>query len=143
MGCDIHMHAEVKINGEWHYYGPIEGQRRYGVFARMADVRNSGDIKPVSQPRGIPKDSTFMTKFHSEKWDSDGHSHSWLSAAEVADIPEYFKRTGKESNEPEDNDWATQFFGWIFSDSWDTFVKHPEYRPKGVEDARIVFWFDN
>jgi hypothetical protein len=143
MGCDIHMYAEVKINGVWHYYGPIEGQRRYGVFARMADVRNGGDIEPVSQPRGVPDDASFMTKFHADYWSDDGHSHSWLSAAEVAAIPEYFREEGKEYDDPSGRDWSIKFFGLIFSNTWEGFVKHPEYRRKGVEDARIVFWFDN
>lgn len=43
MGCDIHLHQEVKINGEWHHYRLAEMPRNYEVFEKMAGVR--GDVK--------------------------------------------------------------------------------------------------
>ena len=43
----------------------------------MADVRN---IDPISKPRGIPEDATFLTKFACDDY---VHSHSWLNAEEI------------------------------------------------------------
>jgi len=32
MGCDIHPHFEVKINGEWKYYGGGDFDRYYNFL---------------------------------------------------------------------------------------------------------------
>ncbi len=36
MGCDIHLHTEVKIANVWHRYGCPSVDRNYRVFAKMA-----------------------------------------------------------------------------------------------------------
>jgi hypothetical protein len=143
MGCDIHMHGEVKINGEWHHWNQPNGFRWYALFAKMANVRNYselGKIKPISLPRGLPADATFLTKFDSDRWGCDGHSHSWLSGEEVADLGKW----AEEENRKPDNYWSFEhhYIGYIFGNGWDV-KKYPRGYPRGVEDARLVFWFDN
>lgn len=63
MGCDIHLHVEVKKRGEENasfQKTAFRGQfsdRIYGMFAALANVRNYPhfNIKPIPI-RGLPKD---------------------------------------------------------------------------------------
>lgn len=70
MGCDIHLRIEKRkrVNPypndrhEWHnvgFYGEFNS-RIYGMFARMANVRNyfGGKYKVLFEPRGLPNDMT-------------------------------------------------------------------------------------
>lgn len=68
--------------------------RNYNLFALLADVRNgygfagcdTGDaIIPISKPKGLPEDISDEIKAKSDYWDSDGHSHSWLTLKELVD----------------------------------------------------------
>jgi hypothetical protein len=112
MGCDIHFYAEKKVNGVWqsadtweqdryaderedarlavnqHFY---DG-RNYDLFAILANVRNgrgfagvdTGDgFKPISGPKGLPSDISAEVQAESDRWDCDGHSHSWLTVSEL------------------------------------------------------------
>ena len=40
------------------FYGTWR-DRHYGMFAKLANVRNYWDIDPISEPRGIPEDVSF------------------------------------------------------------------------------------
>jgi hypothetical protein len=142
VGCDIHAHVEIKIDGQWHHYNHPSVDRRYELFARMADVRNSTGIDPIAPPRGLPDDITFTTRFdHDEGWGSDAHSESWLSAQEVTELDEwmrdYMRREYMGQGYSIERD-----FGYIFGNGWDI-KKYPSDYPKQLEDARLVFWFDN
>jgi hypothetical protein len=141
MGCDIHIHVEVKVNGTWHHYSHPSIARNYSLFARMANVRNGGNIAPISEPRGLPPDVTFTTKIDCDHYGNDGHSHSWLSAKEVAALLEW--QNSREIYSPA---WSfATSLGCLFSGTWDWDL-HPEdldAYPPGFEDARLVFWFDS
>lgn len=146
MGCDIHLHAEVKIDGEWHAYSAPHILRNYRLFARLAGVRSRDGIKPISDPRGLPEDASVVTKHHSDHWGIDGHSHSWISAEEIALLDD----TREEWDYPPGKDsesWmrygCSDLFGYFYGNSWSGWTKYPEDRPKGIEDVRFVFWFDN
>ncbi len=54
MGCDIHCHIEIKVEGTWHHYSAPNVDRSYRLFARMAGVRNTGGVKPIAPNRGLP-----------------------------------------------------------------------------------------
>jgi len=139
MGCDIHSHIEVKIKGKWHYYDEVNISRNYRLFSRMADIRNEENIIPLSTPKGLPKDITFMTKLKSDYWDTDGHSHSWLSSKELFYLEEWIERNKILP------DLAHK--GFFFGSTFSGWIKYPEdtirLRELGVEDFRLVFWFDN
>lgn len=140
MGCDIHFHTEVKINGNWEHYGSPAMPRKYSLFAKLADVRNRDNChQPIAEPRGLPEDATFLTRFDADRWDVDGHSHSWISAEEIAEVEDWL------ASELGDDLWKleTKYWGYFFGNSWGGFYKYPKERPKGVEDVRFVFWFDN
>ena len=106
--------------------------RNYALFERMAGVRGD-ESNAIAAPRGIPKDATKLTKFDAKHWGSDGHSHSWLSAAEITGLRKWADDNGLESP------WDRYLFGNYYSG----FTKYPEDRPNGLEDVRFVFWFDN
>lgn len=149
MGCDIHVHTEVKINGEWHHYDMPYVRRDYALFSRLANVRNYRDdhaewVEPISDPRGLPEDASFLTKFDSEKWGTDGHSHSWIGAEEIHNLKDWMEN--ELTNETGKNPGPFFFediFGFLFGNSWDNFVTYRNDYPKEIEDIRWVFWFDN
>ena len=133
MGCDIHLHQEVKINGKWEHYGIADVGRNYQLFAKMAGVR--GDEAPIVEPRGYPADVTTVTQFNATDWGRDAHTPSWLGAEEIAELFEWLNEPGEVR--------PRERFGWLFGNCWDSFTKYPEDRPTGLEDIRFVFWFDN
>lgn len=112
MGCDIHLRIEcrTKVNpysteeNRWYNVG-INGEfssRIYGMFARMAKVRECGQKYKVQfEPRGLPQDitdwktresffctvtdneeiahclSSYCSKVNAEKWVENGYS-KWV-----------------------------------------------------------------
>jgi len=80
MGCDIHSYAERK--DESGKYVDLDFSP-FGTFGFLADVRNYSAVPPISQPRGLPDDVSSEVPERDETWGSDGHSHSWLSVAEL------------------------------------------------------------
>lgn len=108
MGSDIHIYTEIKksINSEdkwvnvdnWRY-NPYyqEGNnnwermlsvesiyigRNYELFGILAGVRDHSNDS-IDDPRGLPEDVSEVTKKESDRWDGDGHSHSWLTLREL------------------------------------------------------------
>ena len=143
MGCDIHLHTEVKIKGKWHHYSHPNVNRNYRLFARMAGVRNEGNnIQPIAEPRGIPDDATELTNFDYEHWLLDLHSPSWLNAKEISEL-EYWAH--KNCCHPE-SAWrfASEFCGYLFGNTYSGFTEVPDHHPYTMlEDIRFIFWFDN
>jgi hypothetical protein len=137
MGCDIHIHSEIKVNGVWHHYAQPDVGRNYDLFAKMAGVRNY-NIQPIDQPRGLPEDATFTTKFDFERWGSDVHSASWLNSEEIVELFKWLR---------EGDDHHVGQFGWFFGNHFDDWSKYPtdfQYlKDRGLEDFRFIFWFDN
>ncbi len=98
MGCDIHLHVEIKVDGEWLYYSSSDIRRNYAVFSKMADVRNSNnEIKPIASPRGLPSNITKMTRLLRDNYGEDGHSDSWLSYEEYVDVLDWIMKTTKNT----------------------------------------------
>lgn len=69
-----------KQTGSYH-------DRNYNVSSVLADVRNDGNVTPITQPRGLPAD---MVPERAEAEEDEGspdwhgdHSHSWLTVAEL------------------------------------------------------------
>lgn len=168
MGCDIHLHTEIKVNGVWHHYSHPHIQRDYRLFAKMAGVRNYGyedEITPVVvEPRGLPRDLSFTTNFDAARWSADGHSHSWLSGKELGEALRWYEaRVMSDSQDSEKpKTWYSaehEFFGYLFGNGWGSQVcdhedcgKHPALAracriergvQPDVEDVRAIFWFDN
>lgn len=144
MGCDIHLHIEIKVAGRWEHLHAPNVQRDYRLFAIMAGVRNYGDeIKPISKPKGLPDALSVVTKLDVDRYGIDGHSHSWLGAEEIADLEKRVEVLGPgKFGHGMDLEWDI-LNAYLFSNSFGGFAKYPNERPAGVEDLRFVFWFDN
>jgi len=112
MGCDIHFYVEKRVNGSWepadkwekeddgeggtydsvNYNNRFYSDRNYNLFSILADVRNGvgfagcrtgAGFNPISMPKGLPEDVSDIIRGCSDRWGCDGHSHSWLTVAEV------------------------------------------------------------
>src|SRR5690606_4278241 len=123
-------------------------KRNYALFAKMANVRNSAEnpIEPISNPKGLPEDATELTKLHSEKYGTDGHSHSWLNAKEISELHKWI-RDGKNPKEWFGEDswrWEHENMPYFMGNHLNVFVDYPEdLEGCGIEDVRYVFFFDN
>lgn len=64
MGCDIHLHAEKRINGRWEHYKEMPYFRNYEVFGKIAGVRGYPYSERVlTEPlRELPEDVNPLTK---------------------------------------------------------------------------------
>ena len=138
MGCDIHLHIELKIKGQWRHYNHPRVPRVYDLFAKMAGVRNYDGIEPIAEPKGLPDDVAFITKFCSDRLGIDGQSHSWLGLDEIKTLYECIceRLDVKISIDKE-------YFGYLFGNSFPGFLEYPQDYPSELEDVRFVFWFDN
>ena len=144
MGCDIHLHIEVKINDKWEHYGAPNIWRDYTLFEKLAGVRGDPD-KAIAEPRGIPKDATTLTKYNYKHWGYDAHTPSWISAKEIYEIQEYAKTQWPKVRNSVWNHWEWEdVLGcYLFGNSFAGFTKYPDDREKDMTDLRFVFWFDN
>ncbi len=137
MGCDIHLHTEVKFRGKWEHMGAPNIDRDYELFAKMAGVR--GDVEAIALPRGVPNDISLLTKIDLERWEGDGHSHSWLTGEELDALGKWYEQKLKSHGR---FTYFKMIIGYLFGNNWDV-KKYPKDYPDGVEDSRAVFWFDN
>ena len=136
MGCDIHLHIEMKVKGKWLHYGCPYVDRNYYLFAKMANVRNYRDIVPISEPRGFPCDGVSeITKVCFEHDKPFVHSISWLDAKELDDLRQWY------NDRHPITEWRRD---------WNHHCIHTylcgndlDYDVDGIEDVRLVFWFDN
>ena len=85
MGCDIHLHIEIKVAGRWEHYSKAPIGRWYHVFGKMAGVRDL-TVEPIVPPKGVPDDMNPVTRIDYVDWGSDGHSHSWFNKEEIREL---------------------------------------------------------
>lgn len=129
MGCDIHGIIEVRHNDEWLMHSHLkDDSRNYSRFAQLAGVRSNLEQNP-RQPEGIPKSACQSTRYHSNQWGGDGHSHSWLDLKEASVV---FLIT----------DYNPTIYAQKYPESHYFGIDH-EAEGKSLDDYRLVFWFDN
>lgn len=142
MGCDVHCHFEIKVDGEWLHYSAPHIDRNYQLFSKMAGVR--GEETPIAKPRGLPQDATKTTKLVSD-YDC-GHTHSWLSADEIGELARWYEDTFCKKGAW--HSFETDGFGYLFGNGWD-YKKYPKSDggydgvPIAIQDVRLVFWFNS
>ena len=157
MGCDIRMFQECKIDGQWLCFNQPPVTRWYIFFARLAGVRNSFGIKPISSPRGLPEDMSLVTKI---SWDiNPGHTASYINQEEIYglanDLNVYesnslrLKSDSEEVAEwlescSEEKYWSPEShrglnLGYLFGNSWCGVNDHSDL----ISDWRWVFWFNS
>ncbi len=135
MGCDIRVHFEIKLNGKWEHYSQSKFKRNHRLFGKMAGVRNDYNEIPICEPKGLPIDISFMSKFCSDYMGSDDHNHSWFDKEEIKKIHEFHEKI--DNGMIDYKQW-----GYLFGGCWDDFVEYREDYPKEIEDIRMIFGFD-
>ncbi len=148
MGCDIHLHIEVKLNGKWEHYAAPYINRWYRLFGAMAGVRNK-DEEPIAAPKGFPSDASELTRIIREDYGADGHTDSWLGHNEIMTLEDRLRKWQVEDGDKGraleyDLEWGvlhTCLADSSFTAHWRCGDWH--YLPAGVTDVRFVFWFDN
>ncbi len=129
MGADIHGWVEQKHNGKWiaiKELGRNASDRNYERFAALAGVRDYNETSS-SRPYGIPDDISETAKLDIDKWDIDGHSHSYLGIEKAAKI--FFDTRKNKDKEIYDPIYHYFDLDLDIDDDLDNF--------------RVVFWFDN
>lgn len=143
MGCDIHFHAEVKINGHWEHYSTPRVRRNYSLFSLLAGARENFDFPPFKRSsRNLPDDLNPVTKAHlynSEYYSfSDYHDIVWYSFEEIKSFYEYIRE--RDFCLPGDTfflfDWLEEHIGYLDNNAW-------AILPKWAEDVRWIIFFDN
>ena len=137
MGCDIHVHTEIKLDGVWEHYSQPDVRRSYALFEIMAGVRGE-DESAISSPKGLPVDASKVTAFECEVFGDDGHSHSWLSSEEIGVLYAWWEKERPFKNGTGEYGGIEQQFGYLFGNAW-----MKDNMPERVTDFRWVFWFDN
>jgi hypothetical protein len=146
MGCDIHLHTEVKIGGTWHHYSHPSVEKSRELFVKMAggkDEHDDPDIVPISEPRGLPDDISVITRIdHAHCGEGYTQAESWLSSAEIVQLFEWIEGGMGIRDRWK---WCQENFGLCFGGYWRYIHTDEEHSgiPPEVEDVRFVFWFDN
>jgi hypothetical protein len=107
MGCDIHAYKEKLVDGKWvtadqwvDAYGdgadvPYKQRytgRNYDLFGLLSKgVRRCFDYS--FEPRGIPADACPEVAAIIARWDCDGHSHNYLTLAELKEKQAFLQAT--------------------------------------------------
>jgi hypothetical protein len=141
MGCYIHLYIEVLTENGWELYSHPSIRQDYELFAKMAGVRNDGGIEPISLPKGLPEDISYIVGQASADWGADGHSHSWLDSDEIEEL-----RVWNDCGRGEHG--SSQL--WGCRELHHDILKHylegdyfDEPDVQWIKDTRFVFWFDN
>lgn len=69
-------------------------------------------------------------------------THSYLTANELIELEQFYQGLMKQWNVTEPR-FLEDEFCYVFGNSLAGFTKYPEDRLDGLEDIRLVFWFDN
>lgn len=168
MGCDIHCYIEYrtkillsKYDEQWRGFGGrINPGRHYGIFAKLANVRNGFGIVPISKPRGLPEFTSYELRGDSRLWISDDN------ASGEGNCSQENARRWIESGASKlvDEKWVTHpdwhSHSWCNADEIEEALKDPNVEAmreveyvaivavlRSFEQqgylARLVFWFDN
>lgn len=102
------------------------GSRNYYLYSIIADVRNYGSdkVEPICDPRGVPDDASDGYKYVIDRWQGDGHSHSYFTLTELIAI-----------------DWSKYNTEWI-GDFLET-IEKMKALDSNTDNVRAVFFFDN
>lgn len=140
MGCDISLHQEVKIKGQWQHYNHLWIKRDYDLFSQMGYTARENCVPAERTLKGLPEAITIPTRFHYEYMSGDAHHPSWLNAFEIKEIEDWWVKAYPQS-------YRFDNFQYLFGGSWGGWIEFPnDYKSKremGLEDIRWVFWFDN
>lgn len=142
MGADIHGVVQTRWarnpagQERWRSVMEIEGGRNYALFAALANVRNYGDITPISEPRGLPEDfetdgdEVKLAYSDGKVWMGD-HSYTWLTLEELLDWDGWDQKLDDGTLE----EYCRTFWRWLeYLES-----KYSD----GLYEVRLVIGFDS
>ena len=113
-----------KKDGKNWVHEEVFWSRNYYLFSILADVRNSGDVQPICEPRGVPKDASSGYLHMVDRWEGDGHSHSYFTLEELLDV-----------------DWSQYDKEYI--EDFLKVVDELKSSDPDTKKVRICFFFDN
>jgi hypothetical protein len=154
-----------QYSGWCSYGGRVNPGRHYGVFAKLADVRNQENwgIKPL-EARGFPEDSSYAAKGDNYMYICSDNSDNYDNACTREQAERWVKHgsnyIGEDKKFVSHPDWHSH--SWVTSKELKEALEDPnvQYEPKedpgyaallaqmekyeelGFE-TRVVFWFDN
>jgi hypothetical protein len=129
MGCNSHLSIEYYTGTRWETYAlDIPESRNYAIYELMAGVRGIED-NALFPPRGIPSDADNVTKVWFKRWETDGHTPSYLLASEYRKV---FNACQKAE-------------GYSLGGTWEALrnILSALEETYGDNKARVVFFFDN
>lgn len=147
MGCDIHTRCErYSVETDRYEVMKVEPDafdvRFYGLFGWLANVRNYSAVTPISEPRGIPDDTSPGTADYFDGY----YACSCVTIQELLDF-DYTQMmedrrvmidgNGGCTAEPGDGEVMTYA---VFLGPW-YFTELLRLRRLGVD--RVLFGFDN
>lgn len=146
MGCSIHFHTEVKVNGRWEHFSNPEFPQSYEMFSLMAGVRKRENEMwipfKLHSNCSVPHDLNVITR-KSLLEDSDIHSVCHYRAIEIKEFYEYIEENkiliySRVSRTIDSLDLFLErdFVGYFCGNSW-------LIQPHWVDDYRWIFGFDN
>lgn len=138
MGCDIHGHIEVELNGKWEHYNTLNIGRDYILFGVLSGVRSSETPLFHTLPT-IPNNCSEITKKEYEYWENDAHSITVLSAQDFNKLVRHLK-----TNYPRlyDDSYFEREFMRVTSVEYSIYAQ--AWLDEGLyEDMRYIFWYDN
>jgi len=162
MGCDIHAYVEYKETGEWRHFASLSMKRNYGVFACMANVRNSGEAT-VFEAKGIPDDlgwtvaSEYLFYIDDEAADREGYctkmeADLWVRRGDSVKIgenritrPDWHSASWLSLHEvfQAHANYMSRYLAFYPEPSLSAIIALLEELRKAYDDVRLVFWFDN
>lgn len=134
MGCDIHPHIEVKVNGKWLHYSAWSIERYYRVFEKICGER--GKLQnAISTPRGLPDDLSEITKLCYEYDNLDAHTETWLTWQEFKELLTWCDTNGN-LEQRWDGEWTHKNIPYLGGNHYHKLIP-------GMTDLRFICWFDN
>lgn len=139
MACDICTHIELKLNSRWLHWNEVTIVRDYPLFAKLAGVHDSS-IAPVALPRGLPQDASELSRLCFDRPGRGAHTASWLLAAEAGRVQQWFdgRLAQRAASSP--------LWGTVLGNPIDAQLKWKDigeaYVALGIQDVRVVFWFE-
>lgn len=138
MSCDLTVHVEIKINGQWHHYNHFIADQNYAFFGMIAGVRKP-ELK-IFEPKGLPTDLSPVTEINRKKYEEDLHNPTWLTPNELRHVINQHEDHALSFPESEG---VQKSFGYLFGGSpWNAHLYRNSFPPE-IEDVRFVMWFDN
>jgi hypothetical protein len=137
MGCDIHSFLEYESCGEWHLYGEVHSGRNYAFFGLLSEVRGEGPahFELISNDAAERDFAETMSPEIRDSWRQgvgDWHSLSVGGIEQLEALRETAETLDKET------------LGYVLQrvDLWLKVLRSVQ-KQMGVEDVRVVAWYDN